>query len=156
MASSGIAAEDYRIKERLVPKGFEHEASFFELLKMPKEPNVAFDAGHAPLWNLAELDKYLPKEGIEFLDINHAFEGRIDRKRITRELKDRSGEVFQAFAHLSSIYSLPYKQYSELHFSKRSADTSVVEIADWYKIMFKRVGTQVIIIRWEYMQLEGD
>lgn len=149
------ASEDYRIHSRSIPKGLEGEAEFFELIKWPHEPTGGFDTADAPVWNIANLAKYIPAEGIEFIDANHALEGHVSRLKILNGLKNRKGEVFKAFAHLSHIYSIPYKQYSELRFARTAGGATVVSMADWYTLTFKRVGSQPVIVRWEYAQLEG-
>jgi hypothetical protein len=139
-------AVDYRIHSRDVPAGFEKEAAFFELVKWPSEPNDVFDAKGAPVWNLNELGKYVPDDGIEFVDVNHSFEGRVKRPEILRSLKQRQGQPFTAFAHMSHIYSIPYKQYSELAFA-REGQMSVVKMADWYLLTFKSKGKQLQLVR---------
>jgi hypothetical protein len=148
-------AEDYRIHSRSVPAGFEGEAAFFELVKWPEEPSGVFDAERAPSWNIEEIGRYIPVQGIEFVDVNHSFQGQIRRDAIIRSLKQRKGQPFRAFAHLSHIYSIPYKQYSELTF-KREGSVAVVRMSDWYTLSFQHGGERPQIVRWEYTQLEGD
>src|SRR5206468_1565538 len=149
-----VVGEDYRIHARVVQKGFAGEAAFFELVKWPSEPSGEFDATKAPSWDLKKLSKYVSADGIEFVDVNHVFEGHLGRKEILRGLKDRKGKVFQAFAHLSHIYSIPYKQYSELQFAKIPSGDIVVEMAGWYTLTFRHVDSQPVVVRWEYTQLE--
>jgi hypothetical protein len=155
-ASFAASVEDPRIYRRSIPSRFEREVHFFEMLKWPKEPTGVFDARQTPSWNVNELFAYLPMDGIEFADVNHRLEGHVNRARIMQELTLRKGKVFVAFAHLSSIYTIPYKQYSELHFSQPATDTTVIEMARWYKLSFKRVGENAVITRWEYVQLEDE
>ena len=151
-----VAAAEYRIDRRTIPRGFEGEAAFFERVKWPKEPTGTFQETQAPAWDLKALARYIPPEGIEFADVNHRFEGRVAREAILRSLKERRGAAFTAFAHLSHIYSIPYKQYSDLQFTKRVDGQTVVQMADWYTLTFRRAGSQPIIVRWAYTQLEGD
>jgi hypothetical protein len=136
------------------PSGFEREANFFEMLKWPNKPVGVFDHGQVPSWNLDDISAYLPMDGIEFADVNHRFEGHVDRARIIRELKLRKGGVFEAFGHLSYIYS--NKLYSELRFSRPSADITTAELANWYRLSFKRLGEKAVIVRWEYLAFEAS
>lgn len=46
--------------------------------------------------------------------------------------------------------------FSELQFEQAAGGITFVNMADWYKLMFKRVSSQPVILRWEYMQLKGD
>ena len=153
--TSPVCAADYRIHARDVPPGFEREAAFFELVKWGSEPEGGFDEKMAPVWNLDELGTFVPDGGIEFVDVNHSFEGRVQKAQILQSLRQRQGQPFTAFAHLSHIYSIPYKQYSELTF-KREGPLSVVQMAGWYLLTFKNDGKQLHIVRWEYTQFESD
>jgi hypothetical protein len=150
------SADDFRIYDRIVPDGFECEAGFFELLKWPTRPLRAFDASQAPHWDLVKLSEYIPAGGIRFSDVNHSFEGLRSREEILRSLEQRKGEAFTAFAHLSSLYSIPYKQYSELQFSRLSDGTIGAKMAHWYVITFRAGDTNCQVARWEYSELEGD
>jgi hypothetical protein len=42
----------------------------------------------------------------------------VSKDQIKAQLSKRKGDVFVSFAHLSHIYSIPYKQYSELYFEE--------------------------------------
>jgi hypothetical protein len=149
------AREDYRIHSRTVPSGFEAEAAFLELLKWPKEPVGVFDANKAPKWNVENISNYISDQGVDFSDVNHFFEGHVSKSEIIDQLKERQGKVFRAFAHLSHIYSIPFKQYSELAFEKADHQTAVT-MATCYKLTFESVGGSPKIVRWEYTMLEGE
>lgn len=155
MTYATVADDDYRIHGRAVPSGHESEASFFELVKLPAEPAGAFDVFRAPYWDLAKVSEYIDANGIDFTDLNHHLDGRKTKNEILSSLRQRKGPVFQAFAHLSHVYSIPYKQYSELSFA-RSGNLSVVTMAGWYKLTFQVDNGTARIIRWEYVRLEGD
>src|SRR2546422_1855817 len=98
-----VAAAEYRIDRRTIPRGFEGEAAFFERVKWPKEPTGTFQETQAPAWDLKALARYIPPEGIEFADVNHRFEGRVAREAILQSLKERRGAALTAVAHHSHI-----------------------------------------------------
>jgi len=150
------AAEDFRIYNRVVPAGFECEAGFFEFLKWPSRPRGPFDASRAPHWDLGKLSEYIPADGITFSDVNHRLEGHRSREEILRSLTRREGETFTAFAHLSSLYSIPYKQYSEMNFHRISDGMDNAKMGNWYVISFRTVGTNCQVAHWEYSELEGE
>jgi hypothetical protein len=152
----GVAALASHADERSVPPGFEREASFLRLLKMSSEPTGSFDPNDAPAWNLGELEKYFPKGGVDFVDVNHVLEGHVGREEILTQLKSRRGKVFEAFAHLSHIVSIPYKQYSALQFTRMAGGTSLVRVSDWYALTFRDSGSGACIIRFEYTMPEVE
>jgi hypothetical protein len=114
------------------------------------------DASRAPHWDLVKLSEYIPAGGINFSDVNHRFEGLRSREEILRSLDQRKGEALTAFAHLSSLYSIPYKQYSEMMFSRLSDGTTSAKMAHRYVITFRAIGTHCQVARWQYSELEGD
>ena len=91
----------------------------------------------------------------EYADVNHAIEGHISAKQIQGALETRNGKAFRAFAHLSHIYSIPYKQYSELTFQNKN-DSVVVSVSNWYRLTFDHTGAHPVISKWEYIQLENE
>lgn len=145
----------YRIEARAVPPGFEAEAAFLEAIKLPAEPQEAFDAKNAPEWNVEALAQYIPASGIEFSDVNHRGKKRFSREAILQSLKKRGGQPFVTFSHLSHIYSIPHKQYSSLKF-ERVGETTVVRLASWYRLTFRHSTTGAQLIRCDYLQLEGE
>jgi hypothetical protein len=153
--ANSSAAENYRIDQRITPSGFEAEAAFLESVKWPKKEHGAFDANKAPHWNIDELAKYIPSAGIVFEDVNQKNKGTISHEEILQSLKDRKGKPFKIFAHFSSIYSIPFKQYSSLTF-EINGDVSTVKMANWYIFTFHRKADGVELIRCEYITPEGD
>ncbi len=147
---------EHRIYFRSIPRGYESEAAFFRLLQWPKPPDDMFNPDDAPHWELNELKKFIPPEGIKFSDVNHEMEGTAGQEQILQSLRTRKGKPFTSFSHLSHIYSVPYKQYSELTFKTDSKGQTVVNVAEWYTLTFRRDGKQPVIVQWDYNQIEGD
>ncbi len=154
--SCAIFYNENRIYFRSFPSGYESEAAFFKLLKWPEPPEGSFDPAAAPHWDLDKLKKFLPADGIRFSDVNHRMEGTASREQILQSLENRKGNLFDSFAHLSHIYSIPYKQYSELSFRTDSKGRIVVDVAGWYTLTFVRNGKQSVVVKWEYNQLESE
>jgi hypothetical protein len=149
--------ESYRITDRVIPTGFAQEVHFLEILKSPEEPRAAYDANKGPRWNLPPMAPYISSLGIEFTDVNHARQGHVSRSDILRQLATRRGLAFDVFAHLSHIYSIPYKQYSELRFSSRDRfGGSVVGVASWYRLTFALENGRSVITKIDYQMLEGE
>lgn len=147
---------EHQIYFRSFPHAYESEAAFFQLMQWPQPPDSMFNPTEAPHWDIGKIEKFIPPEGIEFFDVNGHTMGKASRKEILQNLKARNGKWFAAFAHLSHIYSIPYKQYSELSFSTDQKEQVLVNIASWYTLTFRKNGEQPVIVRWEYKQIEGD
>ena len=148
--------ESFRIGRRDVPVGFEGEARFLELLKNPNPTVRAFRADDAPNWDLASLGTYISEDGVEFTDVNGSRRRHASKQQVLNSLREREGDAFLVFSHLSSIYSIPYKQYSELHFSSPTPDKSLVDMADWYRLTFKRTAGGPRLLEVDYLMLEGE
>jgi hypothetical protein len=146
-------AQDFRIHKRDIPTEYKDVLRFFEVIQNPVEPHDAFSAKDAPRWDVSQLMRFVSRNGIRFTDVNHEIEGRISAKQIQNALDMRKGKAFRAFAHLSHIYSIPYKQYSELNFQS-SKDSVVVSVSHWYRLTFDRSGAHPVISKWEYLNLE--
>ncbi len=150
-----LRAEDYRLGAQVIPDDCKGEASFFDLVKWPSEPK-GFKEKDAPHWDIAKLSPYIAPEGIDFTDVNQVWEGHIARDKILGQLKARHGPAFSTLAHLSSLYSIPYKQYCKLNFEKTDDGAVVVDMAGGYRVTFRRAGTQPLITRCEYLKVEGE
>jgi len=155
LASVATFAQGYRIQERNISPEHKDIFRFFEAIQNPVEPRDAFSAKNAPRWDVARLMQFVPSNGISFADVNHAIEGHISAKQIQGALETRNGKAFRAFAHLSHIYSIPYKQYSELTFQNKN-DSVVVSVSNWYRLTFDHIGAHPVISKWEYIQLENE
>jgi hypothetical protein len=150
------ASDDFAIHKRVVPPGRECEASFFETLKFAHPPEGSFSAVAAPHWDLTRVGEFIAPEGVSFSDVNHGYGGIVDRKSILAQLGKREGRIFAAFAHMSHIYSIPYRQYSELHFASASNGKVVVDMAGWYAITFRESSSGCKVVKWEYRMREGE
>lgn len=146
---------EYIIKERNVPEQYQDEFEFLELIKWPQEPDGAFDASKAPRWNLTEVMAHISQDGVNFTDANGIAVGHVSKAEILEQLDKRDGQVFRSFAHLSHIYSIPYKQYSELSF-KDAGNETIVDIGGWYRLVFKAVDGLTFLAGVDYLTLEGD
>ena len=155
LSGSVVRAEsEFLIKERVVPDEYQREFQFLELLKKDGEPTEGFSASDAPKWDMAKLMGYVAESGITFTDVNHQFEGTVTKAQIASQLKARKGKVFELLSHISHIYSIPYRQYSELKFS-RSGKLAKIDIAGWYHITFIASDTGVQVTQIDYLQEEG-
>ena len=156
LAAGGVAGNDNRITDRTVPRDFEGEAAFLELLKHPSEPHGAFRVQDAPRWNAEMLARYIPAEGTDFLDVNNVHNGHVGKSEFLRSIQTREGLAFAVMSHLAHIYSIPYRQYSELHFSRDSGSHSTVTVARWYRLTFRRDPEGPVLVKCEYLTEEGD
>jgi len=155
-APSAVCAESFQIENRVTPKGYESEARFLELLRNPDPSLREFKAQDAPHWNISALAEYISVSGLDFTDVNGPTNTHADHNAILASLRERQGKAFAVFSHLSSIYSIPFKQYSELQFSSTAKDASVVDVSTWYRLTFKRASNGSKLMRIDYLVLEGE
>lgn len=148
-------ASEYRINSRIVPPQHQKAFEFFELIKFPVKPKGMFKSSNAPKWNIEKIMGYISDEGIIFKDVNNRMVGSKSKNQIKESLSNRTGDIFNSFAHLSHIYSIPYKQYSELKFTDLKNGVKI-DVAQWYSLTFKYQKGEVTIINWDYNQIEGD
>ena len=155
MAPGLPAGSTHRIRKRVVPLKHEKAFRFLELLRWPKAPSDAFDPTHAPKWDVKKLISYIPADGVTFSDVNGYMVGHVPKGQIRAQLEKREGRVFANFSHLSHIYSIPYKQYSELHFED-TRNGVTIDVGGWYQITFRYVAGKPYLSKWHYGQFEGD
>ena len=155
IVSDTTASTNYRIHERDIPPEHEKAFEFLELIKWPQEPKDGFNAMNAPSWDLSKLMYYISRNGITFSDVNSRLVGSFSKDQIKAQLSERKGDIFQSFAHLSHIYSIPYKQYSELHF-EGVKNGVIINIGGWYRLTFQYVDGNPYLIKLDYEELEGD
>ncbi len=151
-----LSHESFLIERRVTPAGFEGEAQFLELLKYPKPPVREFHVEDAPRWDVQTVARYLSDGTITFTDVNDSSRITEAKSATERSLQSRKGRAFRVFSHLSHIYSIPYRQYSELHFSSPKTDTSIVEVSTWYRLTFQRTPQGVKLKQIDYLVLEVE
>jgi hypothetical protein len=144
----------YRISHRTVPPEFVGGYQFLEFIKYSKEPEGAFQAKLAPHWNAKKMLKCISDSGITYNDVNDSQALSFTVKDIFRQIKQRRGRAFEIFAHLSYIYSTPYKQYSQLSF-RRESQFYIIEMP-WYRLKFNDMYGQFRLREIDYLELEGE
>jgi hypothetical protein len=155
-----LAAKDneseYLIKERQIPQEYIDTYDFLELLKISKQPIGAFNPIEAPRWDVNKVMEYISKDSVIFVDPNYdEITVKTTYLNIEKALTVRKGKIFNTFAHLSHIYSIPYKHYSELKFFK-TGNSVIVYLAGWYKLEFINNEGRYKLIKCEYLQREID
>jgi hypothetical protein len=157
MATGGAVANNNRITDRAIPPGFEQEAAFLEFLKYPSERTTdAFRAQDAPHWDTDTIARYIPAGGTDFVDVNSVNQGHVSRNEFLRSIQARQGLAFSVMSHLAHIYSIPYRQYSELRFSRPAESYATVSIANMYQLTFRRDPAGPVLVKCEYLEVEGD
>ena len=136
-----------KIDMRVTPAGFESEARFLELLRNSDSSHHEIKVESAPQWDIAALAEYFSESGLDLTNAIFHTHSHADAGSILASLKARQGTLYLAFYRLSYIYSTPYKQYSELHFSSTAAETSIVDVSTWYRLTFKRTSAGPKLIR---------
>ena len=148
--------ESYLIEHRVIPVGYETEGRFLEFLKYAQPPEGEFQVEDAPHWDIGVFMRYLSDERLVFTDVNDKPRLEAESAAIESSLRARKGRPFEVFSHLSHIYSIPYRQYSELRFSSPAPNTSVVEVSGWYRLTFHKTQQGAKLKQVDYLALEGE
>jgi hypothetical protein len=154
--NSDILSQDYQITGRDVPQEFLDAFKFLEFIKYTKEPKGEFKPEAAPRWSRTIIDSIISDNGINFSDVNEDSSTLLSKNVILASLAQRKGMAFKTFSHISHIYSIPYKQYSELSFAKDTQARFIVNIANWYTLTFIREKGRLKLCEINYRQLEGN
>jgi hypothetical protein len=147
---------EYKITKRDIPEQYKDIFNFLELLKWKPDDPGYYDIKSTPNWNTSEVMNYIASKGVLFIDPNDEFKKVLIKEQIEKELKKRTGKSFEMISHMSHIYSIPYKQYSELKFEQTDNNETVVYVASWYKLIFENSLNKHLLISCEYLQLEGE
>lgn len=145
----------YKISKRSIPDDFKDAYTFLEFIKYPKEPVDIFIAQETPHWDIPRFMSFISKNGVVFSDVNGRLFGLKSRTQIKNAISNRKDRIFITFAHLAHIYSIPYEQYSDLKFEKKSKDF-IVHISDWYRLTFTLEDKRLHLSQCNYLTLEGD
>jgi len=144
------------ISKREVPPEFDQAFKFLEFIKAPgNSTSGAFEPNNAPKWDVKKFMSYISSHGVRFTDVNDNSKRQESHQTLQSEISQRKGKTFRTFAHLSHIYSIPYKHYSGLTFEKRDANF-VVNVSDWYRLSFISEKGSLVLAKCEYLQSEGE
>lgn len=151
-----FSQENSFISKREIPVEYKSIYNFLESLKWPKKyENAGYHLENTPIWNVKILMGQISEGGVLFIDPNTNLNKRITREDIENQINSRKGNAFKMISHMTSIYSIPYKQYSELKFKKLSNDVKV-SIGYDYELTFKYIDNVYRLTKCEYLALEGD
>ena len=151
---SSQAKESARILKRDIPKEFAPAHGFLELIKFPSEPQTGFNPRHTPNWDQASFMSFISARGVVFTDVNDASKVSRSFEQIKAAIQSRTGNTFRTFAHLAHIYSNPYKQYSELSFSK-IPNGQIITLSYGYNLTFQFEGGKPKLVRCDFTAEEG-
>jgi len=109
-----------------------------------------------PNWNITEVKSHLSSNCVLFKDPNDQYNKVLSLVQIEKELKKKVGKSYEMISHMSHIYSMAFKQYSDLKFEQTDKNETIVSIADWYKLIFENKQNMHLLKGCEYLQLEGE
>lgn len=143
------------IKPASAPPGFSDPQAFLDLIKLPSEPSGRFDPANAPHWNIDRFMSFMSEQGVVLTDVNDSSHRTVSANQLRSELISRKGEAFKTFAHLAHIYSMPYRQYSEVSYQKVSHG-SVLALSYGYTLTFALENGQQRLVRCDLTASEGE
>lgn len=143
---------NYRITERIIPVQYTDIYNFLESLK--RDTNNLF--GYEKEDGLKYLINTLSSDGVFFTDPNEELNDTISNAQIEEEMKRKDGKSYDMISQMISIYSMPYKQYSELKFTKTENNETIVEIGYMFKLTFENMENVFLLKSIEYLKLEVD
>ena len=147
----------YYVDERTIaPKNMDI-FNFLESVKWKENSDTSgFDLNKTPKWDLPLILNDISDNGVLFIDPNDDFNKTIEKKKIERELNNRKGKSYEMISHCAYIYSIPFKQYSEMKFKESEKEEVTVSIGSWYELTFETKQHKHYLIKCEYLQLEGE
>lgn len=147
----------YQINERTIPPANMDIFKFLESLKWGENSDSGgYDLNKTPKWDITSLTNNIFDNGVLFIDLNDSFNKTIEKKKIERELNKKKGKSYEMISHFTYIYSIPFKQYSELKFKENEKEEITVNIGSWYELTFRTKQNRHYLIKCEYLKLEGE
>ena len=130
---------------------------FLESLKWKETSgDNGYDLHKTPKWDIPLLINHISDNGVLFIDPNDDFNKPIESKQIERELNNRKGKSYEMISHCAYIYSIPFRQYSELKFKESEKDEVIVNVGSWYELTFETKQNRHYLIKCEYLELESE
>ncbi|MFH2141070.1 MAG: hypothetical protein ABIJ97_01510 [Bacteroidota bacterium] len=142
----------YKITERNIPEQYKDIYDLLETLKCDSNNLRGYEKEN----ELKAFIRCLSEEGVFFIDPNDEFNKIVSTEQIESELKAKEGKTYDLISHLTSIYSIPYKQYSELKFSETTQNEIVVNIGYMFELIFEAYENKHFLKSCEYLKLEVD
>ncbi|MFL5740047.1 MAG: hypothetical protein ACJ75B_07510 [Flavisolibacter sp.] len=147
----------YRITERPIPPNDADIFNFLESLKWKEDSDSNdYSGNNTPNWNIPLLITHISDSGVLFIDPNDDFNKKIEKKQIERELNKRKGKSYEMISYFTFLYSIPFRQYSELKFEEKDGDEVVVTIGTSHELTFETKLKKHYLIKCEYLELEGE
>jgi hypothetical protein len=147
----------YYINTRTIPPKNMDIFNFLESLKWEENSDSSgYDLNKTPKWNISLLLNNISDNGVLFIDPNDNFNKTITKKQVEKELSKRKGKSYEMISHFTYIYSIPYKQYSEIKFKENQKEETTVDIGSWYELKFESKQNRHYLIKCEYLELEGE
>jgi hypothetical protein len=159
VASVSFSGRDsgYYIDTRAIPPGNIDVLNFLESLKWKENSDSSgYDIKRTPRWSISLLMDNISDNGVLFIDPNDNFDKTITKQNIEKQLSKRKGKCYEMISHFAYIYSMPYKQYSEIKFKENQKKETTVDIGSWYELTFESKQNRHYLIKCEYLELESE
>jgi hypothetical protein len=131
--------------------------NFLEFLKWTEDSDAErFDLNKTPKWDIVRLAGSVSDSGVLFIDPNDDFNKRIKKQEIEVQVRKRKGPAYEMISYMAYLYSIPYKQYSELKLAENDQGDVVVQIGSSHELTFETKGNKHYLTKCEYLQLEGE
>jgi len=143
-----------KITKRVTPAEFSEPQGFLDSIKHSSEPKGGFDPSKAPRWNTDRFMSFISDQGVVLTDVNDSSNRKVSPGQLRSELTSRKGEAFKTFAHLAHIYSIPYKQYSEVSYQKTDHG-AVLNLSYGYKLTFTIEAGKYRLTQCDFTASEG-
>jgi hypothetical protein len=147
----------YEVKEQPIAAEHSDIFNFLESLKWTEDSDTAgYDLNKTPKWDISRLVNSLSDSGVLFINPNDNFEKKIKKQEIEVQVSKRKGRSYEMISYLAYLYSIPYKQYSELKFAENDGGDVIVQIGSSHELVFETKGNKHYLTKCEYLELEGE
>jgi hypothetical protein len=119
--------------------------------------DVGYDRRRVNRMDVERVMAIVSPDGVQFFDVNEKVQpGHVTAAQIRRSLRARKGMAFDVFAHLAYLRSHVFRWGDRsVALEGREGDELYVRIAGKYRLVFRKVGGGVVLVRCDYYQREG-
>lgn len=128
---------------------------FMELLKAGRAPVRKFNVNDVPSWEPKSIAGFINPGGFTVEDVNSKTIKKYSPDEVERALRQKRGEVFKSFSHISFLYAKGKKQYSEVKFVEKPEGVLAL-LATWYELEFVSDGTHLKLQKCKYVNVDKD
>jgi hypothetical protein len=137
---------------RGVPVEFDDALRVMDYFADQAADSTGWDEKATKPYDVQVVGSFLSERGVRLTNLTEGSSQTTAKPAVLREIAARHGSIYETLAHLGFIYSKAYPQYSGSKLIPPSATELVVEMSDWYRIIFSRQDGAWLLSAIEYYE----